>query len=53
MQNPVPLLYQTGYLTIVDYDKEGNQTSKVIRTYPITTEREWKVIEATIEALQK
>ena len=39
--------------TIVDYDKEGNQTSKVIRTYPITTEREWKVIEATIEALQK
>lgn len=39
--------------TIIDYDANGNQTSKVIKTYPITTEREWKVIEATIEALQK
>jgi uncharacterized protein YrzB (UPF0473 family) len=39
--------------TIVNYDQNGNQTSRVIKTYPITTEREWKVIEATIEALQK
>lgn len=39
--------------TIINYDENGNQTSRVIRTYPITTEREWKVIEATIEALQK
>lgn len=39
--------------TIINYDSNGNQISKVIRTYPITTEREWKVIEATIEALQK
>ena len=39
--------------TIIDYDSNGNQTSRVIRTYPITTEREWKVIEATIAALQK
>lgn len=39
--------------TIIDYDKNGKQTTKFIKTYPITTEREWKVIEATIEALQK
>lgn len=39
--------------TIINYDTDGKQSSKVIRTYPITTEREWKVIEATIEALQK
>jgi uncharacterized protein YrzB (UPF0473 family) len=39
--------------TIINYDEKGNQTSRVIKTHPITTEREWKVIEATIEALQK
>ena len=41
-----------GLATIIEYDEQGNPISKVIRTYPIETEREWRIIEAIVEALQ-
>lgn len=39
--------------SIVDYDQNGNPITKMIRTFPITTEREWRIIEAIVEAFQQ